>query len=161
MKRSLFALILGLAAAAPAAAWMLEIPMEDLVRTSDAVVRAHVVDRHSRWLEDPHIIVTDVTLDVRESWLGRIPPGTRITLQVHGGEVGDIGMREEHQPVFAADEDVVLFLTGAAGARLQVNSVEQGKYSVLDGEAVGSRMQRLSLASLKATVNHLAPQGRR
>src|SRR5262252_6464008 len=101
MKRSLLAgLLIGLAAAAPAAAFMLEVPMEDLVRTSDAVVRATVTDRQSRWLTSPHIIVTDVTLDVRESWFGTLQPGQHITLEVRGGEVGEIGMREEHQPVF-------------------------------------------------------------
>ncbi len=154
MKRAILALAM-LAVASPAPALMVEVPLDRLITSSDAVVRAKVTGLESRWTADQSTIVTDVTLSIEESWAGDLAVGARLVLQVEGGEVGDIGIRSEHQPVFSPGEETVLFLKATSNARLRVNAVEQGKYTVLGDHVVGFRQQTFPLATLRATVNGL------
>ncbi|MBI5708758.1 MAG: hypothetical protein HZC42_00385 [Candidatus Eisenbacteria bacterium] len=154
MKRAILALAM-LAVASPALALMVEVPLDRLITSSDAVVRAKVTGLESHWTADHSTIVTDVTLSIEESWAGDLAAGAPLVLQVEGGEVGDIGIRSEHQPVFSPGEETVLFLKATSNARLRVNAVEQGKYTVLGDHVVGFRQQAFPLATLRATVNGL------
>ena len=156
MRRALCLLGL-LVLATPAAALMLEVPFDRLARDSDEIVRVKVIGLESRWTDDRATIVTDVTLAVVETWAGDLTPGNSIVLQVQGGEVGEMGIRAEHQPVFAMGEEAVIFLKATPSARWRVYGLEQGKYTVLEDQTVGFRRQRLSLASLRATVAGFRP----
>jgi hypothetical protein len=161
VKRTLLATILLLALAARASALMVEVPFEELVQTSDAIVQGTVVDLESRWLAEPHIIVTDVTLQVGEVWAGSLQPGQRLVLRVAGGEVDGIGMRREHEPAFGRDEQVVLFLAATPSARFAVHHLEQGKFTVFGDQAIGAKGQSLPLAALREAVGRLAPRRER
>ena len=156
MKRAILVLAM-LALAAPALALMVEVPLEKLASSSDAVVRAKVTGLESRWTDDHATIVTDVTLAIVESWTGDLVAGSRLVLQVEGGEVGDIGVRVEHQPVFSPGEETVLFLRATPGARYRINALEQGKYTVMGDHVVGFKQQSFPLATLRAPVRSLAP----
>ena len=156
MKRALLVLAL-LAFAGPALALMIEVPLDRLAATSDAVVRAKVTDLHSRWTDDHATIVTDVTFSIVESWSGDLVAGSPLVLQVEGGEVGDLGVRVEHQPVFSPGEETVLFLKVTPSARFRVNALEQGKFTVLGDQVMGFRGEHLPLVTLRATVRSLAP----
>ncbi len=156
MKRTLLVLAL-VALAAPAGAMMLEVPFDRLVTTSDAVVRAKVMALESHWTADRSTIVTDVTLVIEESWVGTMPAGAPLRLQVEGGEVGDLGVRVEHQPTFRLGEESVLFLASDASFRLRVNALEQGKYTIVGDEAVGWGARVISLGALRARVDALRP----
>jgi hypothetical protein len=144
-----------MALATPASALMREVPLHDLVGGSAAIVRAEVTGVESHWTADHTTIVSDVTLRVAESWAGGLAPGSRLALEVEGGEVGDIGIFVEHQPRFHAGERVVLFLRSDPSARLRVNALEQGKFSVVDDQVISFRQQVMPLRSLQAMVNSL------
>ena len=146
-----------LAAATPAAALMLRAPLDELVGSSDAIVRAGVLSTESRWLDDPRVIVTEVKLEVREPWRGGLRSGAPLTLTVLGGEVGGMGMKQEHQPEFRAGEEVVLFLKATPSARWAVNYEEQGKYTVLGEQVVGFDRQPMMLAAFKAAITRWIP----
>jgi len=154
MRRALLTLAL-LAFAAPAAALMLEMPLDRLATESDAIVQARVTGLSSRWTDDHATIVTDVTLEIVESWAGAYRAGDRLRLTVEGGEVGDQGIRCEHQPRFRPAEETLLFLEATPDARVRVLALEQGKFTLRRGDALDFRGRTLPLATLRATVNGL------
>jgi hypothetical protein len=153
--RSVLLSLALLALAVPARALMVEVPIDRLTAESDAIVHAQVVDLQSRWTDDRTTIVTDVTLQVVEGWAGAYQAGDRLSLTVEGGEVGEIGIRSEHQPRFAPDEQTVLFLGHTSSARLRVLALEQGKFTLLGQEAVDFCGRTLPMATLRAMVYSL------
>lgn len=156
--RVALAAALGLALAAPALALMLEAPIEEIVASSDLIVKGKVTSLQSRF-QDPvtRFIVTDVTLAVDEVWAGSIGGNRTITFTINGGEVDGLGMRQEHQPVFAGGEETVVFLRATTDARLAVNYAEQGKFSVSGDQAIGYKQVPISLQRLRGDVSRLKP----
>jgi hypothetical protein len=153
--RCAFLTLALLALAVPAAALMPEVPLDRLATESDAIVHARVTGLGSRWTEDHATIVTDVSLTVVEGWAGAYRAGDRLELTVEGGEVGDQGIRTEHQPRFRPGEETVLFLVATPAARWRVLALEQGKFTLRQGEALDFRGRTLPLATLRATVSGL------
>ncbi len=130
------ALTLALLAALPApalAAVARPTSVEALARDADAVVRATVEARESRWAADGRHLYTLVTLRVAEVWRGAAPG--RVVVRVPGGEVGDFGQRVDGAPAFDAGEDVVVFLAARPGAEWRVQGLALGKFRVEAGEA--------------------------
>lgn len=157
MKRSALFALAGLLLAAPALAFMLDVPLAQNASESDAIVRGTVVSRSSHFLETgERFIVTDVTLAVTESWKGTLAAGRQMTFRVNGGEVGELGMRQEHQAAFVDGEDVVLFLRVTPSARWAVSYDEQGKFSVHGDRVIGSRGDAGALQAFRSTVRQLS-----
>lgn len=137
-----------------ASAMMREVPLSESIARAAAVVVAHVDAMQSHWTDDHTTIVTDVTFTVRESWRGSLAPQAPLVLTVLGGEVGEIGVRSEHQPQFRQGESVLLFLEETAGARFAVYGLEQGVCR-LDRDTVYSpHGEVIPRATLAATVAH-------
>jgi hypothetical protein len=150
-----FVLALALAWALPAAAIMIQAPLDQIVASSSSIVHGKVTDLKSHWTDDHSIIVTDVSFLVSEDWSGTVAPGTVLTLQVKGGEVGEIGMRQEHQPVFQKDQEALLFLTETPGARLAISYDEQGAYAVQGNQIVAFDGQRALLTTFRSVVRNM------
>ncbi len=126
------ALVLLASAAAPAAAATFVAPsVEEMARSSDAVVRGRVAGLASRATRDGRI-VTEVEVLVASAWKGA-PEGS-VRLVVPGGRVGRLAMKVDAAPAFAEGEEVVVFLS-RAGAAWRVNGHALGKYGVVRGEA--------------------------
>ena len=125
------ALLVGGAAAMfiarPASATtLLKMELDDLTRTSDAVVRGKVTKLESHWTGDRMRIVTEVQIEVSEAMKGTV--GKTVTVQQPGGVVGDIGQRVEGLASFSEGEEVVLFLESLPGSTFLVAGMAQGKY---------------------------------
>jgi hypothetical protein len=133
MRRSLaLAALLAAAAAGPAAAaTFVATTVEDVARTSDAVVRGRVVGTAARATRDGRI-VTEVELAVEDAWKGA--PEASVRLVVPGGRLPDVAMRVDAAPEFEAGEEVVVFLARGAGG-WHVNGLALGKFRVVAGEA--------------------------
>jgi len=130
--RTVVALV-ALALARPSlAALAVPASVEDLARTSDAVVRGRVASVSSRLSNDGRRILTYVEVEASSTWQGAVPQ--RITVVVPGGVVGNIGQRVEGSPAFSQDEQVVLFLS-KLGSTFRVRGLAQGKFSVVSGQA--------------------------
>lgn len=156
MNRSLRIAALALLLATPLHAYMLDIPLAQNAAECDAVVRGTVISRTSHWAEaGPRIIVTDIKVKVAETWKGQVAAGAEVSFRVNGGEVDGMGMRQEHQAVFAADEDVVLFLRTTPNARWSVSYDEQGKFAVRDERVVGSKGDAGSLRMFRSSVKQM------
>jgi hypothetical protein len=130
MARTL-ALALLLAAARSGAATFVATSVEDVARSSEAVVRGRVVSREARATRDGRI-VTEVEVAVAQAWKGA--PGRSVRLVVPGGSLGSIAMSVDAAPTFTDGEDVVLFLV-REGRGWHVNGWSLGKYRIEDGEA--------------------------
>ncbi len=122
------------AAAAPRpgrAATFAATSVEEVARTSDAVVRGVVSAVASRTARDGRI-VTDVDIAVDDAWKGA--PGDAVRVVVPGGTLPGLAMRVDAAPEFAPGEEVVVFLH-RRGAGWNVSGLALGKYRVEGGEA--------------------------
>lgn len=118
-----------LAAARPAlSAQAIAVSIEELARTSDAVVRGKVVGATARWNDERLRIFTIVELERTAVLRGDVPGRVRVT--VPGGVVGRVGQRVDGAPAFAPGEEVVVFLRHAAADAFGVNGLAQGKFSI-------------------------------
>ncbi len=130
MRRTL-AVALLIAALRAGAATFVATSVEDVARSSSAIVRGRVVSREARATPGGRI-VTEVEVAVAESWKGT--PGRRVRLVVPGGSLGSIAMSVDAAPAFTDGEDVVLFLT-REGRGWHVNGWALGKFRVVGDEA--------------------------
>src|SRR5262249_1759586 len=81
--------------------------LPELVSSADRVVYARVASQTTYWDESETQIYTDTTFDVLSEAKGSGP--TTLTVTLLGGQIGDVEMREDGTPLFAARDEVVLF----------------------------------------------------
>lgn len=143
-----------LAACVPAFALMLEYTVDQMVASSEAVVRGRVLGLQSRWLDGPgSIIVTDVHFQVDEVWTGPVAADRNLDFFVIGGTVDGLTMRQEHQPIFTESEETVLFLwTQPDEQRLAVFNDEQGRYRVVDDTVINFKRETIAMADFRDDV---------
>jgi hypothetical protein len=130
MRRAL-ALAVLLASAKAAAATFVVPSVEELARSSDAVVRGRVVDLASRAVGGGRI-VTEVEVSVASAWKGA--PDATLRFVVPGGSAGGLVLRVDSAPAFEPGEEVVLFLS-RSGATWHVSGQALGKFGVVGSEA--------------------------
>ena len=134
-------------AAAPAVARatsMIPLAVEQLAERSQAVVRAQTLSTTSAW--DGHgRIVTHAHVRVLESLAGPHAPGEELDVATYGGTVGGTSMIVIGAPVFAAGEEVVLFLAPQDGLGMGIAELGQGKFEVTRDARGAVRLTRRSL----------------
>ena len=121
-----------------------------LARASDAVVRAQVLARESRFAEGGEAsgqVFTFVELELSEVWKSApargsagprspLSPRTRIWVRMPGGSAGSISQQVAGTPAFRAHEEVIVFLrrrapaAGTHPAVFEVSHWALGKFSV-------------------------------
>ncbi len=146
MRRLLTLALLPLASSV-AASTFVAATVEEVARSSQAVVRGRVVAAEPRPTRDGRI-VTDVDVEVASAWKGA--PERTVRIVVPGGSLGWIALRVEGAPTFAPGEEVVVFLA-REGPAWRVNGYGQGKYRVVGGEA------RPGLGAAKVVARAHAP----
>jgi len=161
MRHPSILLPLMLVAATVAQAAMLEVPLKTTTNKAAQIVRGEVISQKSDWDQGEQVIYTDVTVRVDESLKGSLQAGQTITIRVEGGVVGEMGLRVEHQPRFHDDEKVLLFLREAPEGGYQVQSVEQGKYTVFGEVVYDYQGRRLALPDMKQSIRYAIDQDQR
>lgn len=147
-RRRALALLAAAAVAVPLGATLI-LPQDILQVTaaSSDVVRGRVASLASRWDYDRTLIVTDVVIEVEETFKGEAKGDVVLTL--FGGRVDDLVLDVEGSPSFAVGEDVVVFARRERDGSLSVPNLYQGKYRVeTDGGALWISNERYSLAEL-------------
>lgn len=156
-RASLALLALCAAPAVAAAAVFGEASVEEVARTSDAVVRGRVERLSARWSGDGRRILTDVEVRVSAVWKGAAPERVRIT--VPGGRIGRVAQRVDAAPAFAEGEEVVVFLA-RRGAGFRVAGSALGAYRVERGQArptvAAPRLARRTLPRGERAVEPMA-----
>lgn len=154
MKRLFFVLCLILMSA-EAPAMMVRVSLDEMVQESADVVQGRVISRESRWSADRSHIVTEITVEVSESWAGKASAGKTISVQTLGGIVGDDAEIVEHQPAFGANEEVVLFVRPDAQGSARIVQDEQGKFAVGGRYIIGFDLVPQELSSFRQQVSQL------
>jgi hypothetical protein len=124
-----------------------------LVAAATDVVDGNVVSSTSVWTGDHRRIVTQVVVDVRDTWKGSA--AGRITVVQPGGERDGIGQRVSGVAPLSTGERVVLFLE-RTGPYHRVVGLAQGVYRVVPVE--GSTELRAVPASLEG-LELVSPPG--
>jgi hypothetical protein len=130
MRRWLALAVLALGARA-AAATFVAMSVEEVARSSDAVVRGTVVGREPR-LTSGGSIVTEVEIAVASAWKGATAGTVRVV--VPGGSLGWIALSVDAAATFEEGEEVVVFLA-RNGRGFSVAGHALGKYAVEGAEA--------------------------
>jgi hypothetical protein len=140
--------LLGLVAAALApapralAAQASAISVEELARTSDAVVRGKVISSHPHRREDGRIF-TVFDVRTRAVLRGHAPPVAHV--DVPGGILGRTGERVDGAPRLVAGEELILFLRRAGPETFVVAELAQGKFTV-DGDQARPDLSRFTFS---------------
>ncbi len=164
LRRLALALALALAATAappPARATILFArTLDELAREADAVVVATPGERRAQWVSGR--IYTDVTVTVGATLAGSVPAGSRLTVRLPGGVVGDIGQTVAGAASLEPGAVQVLFLGPArAGVRVVVSMAAgalptaldaSGEVRVLPARTEGITFVHAAAASPRLTV---------
>ncbi|HEY3586177.1 MAG TPA: hypothetical protein VGK85_03445, partial [Myxococcaceae bacterium] len=148
-----FLLLSLLGAGAALASTAVRLDTAALVAASSDVVDGNVVSSTSVWTGDHRRIVTQVVVEVRDTWKGTA--AGRITVVQPGGERDGIGQRVSGVAPLSSGERVVLFLE-RTGPYHRVVGLAQGVYRVVPVE--GSTELRAVPASLEG-LELVSPSG--
>lgn len=99
-----------------------------LTKVSSEVVRGRVVSKESRWNDNRTLIVTDVVLQVTETFKGEA--GSQVTLEVLGGQVDDLVLDVVGGASFKLGEEVLVFAQRGPDQRLRIPGLAQAKFTV-------------------------------
>lgn len=161
MRHAIIPLFLTLIAATAAQAMMLEVPLETTTSKAVEIVRGEVISQSCDWDPSFQTIYTEVIVRVDESLKGGLKAGHTVTIRVQGGVVDNLKFWVEHQPRFHEAEKVLLFLREAPEYGYEVQSVEQGKYTVFGDVAYDFRGRRTELPELKRSIRYAIEQDQR
>ncbi len=128
---SALVLLASAAAGRAAAATFVATSVEEVARTSDAVVRGRVAAVASRATRDGRI-VTEAEIAVLDAWKGA--PDATVRVVVPGGRIAGLAMHVDAAPTFTPGEEVVVFLS-RGGATWYVNGLALGKYRIEGADA--------------------------
>jgi hypothetical protein len=148
--------------AVPVPSWATSMLPQDLGKMASAsthILRGKVVSIESGWNVDKTLIVTDVLIEVTETFKGKSSP--QATLELIGGRVEDTVLDVVGSPSFTIGEDVVVFATVGKDGRLRLPSLAQDKFTVERGsdgkewirndeQTFGSLLPGAKLSSLDA-----------
>jgi len=150
--RTFFFLTL-LATCAALASTAVRLDTASLAAASTDVVDGNVVSTSSVWTGDHRRIVTQVVVEIRDTWKGSA--AGRVTVVQPGGERDGIGQRVSGVAPLSSGERVVLFLE-RSGPYHRVVGLAQGVYRVVPVE--GSSELRAVPASLEG-LELVSPSG--
>ncbi len=135
--------VLGLllAAARVQATTVIQPTFEQLVGSSDYIVRAVVKSIDSEWRENPdkpgqRYIGSKVTLEVREVIKGT--PPSPLVLDLVGGKVGDQELVIDGAPKFQVGQDSVLFVRGNGTNFFPLTGMMHGFFPIRHDARTGS-----------------------
>lgn len=120
--------------AVPVLSWATSMLPQDLGKMASAsthILRGKVASIESRWNDDRTLIVTDIRIEVTETFKGKSSP--QATLEMIGGRVEDTVLDVVGSPSFTIGEDVVVFATAGKDGRLRLPSLAQEKFTVERG----------------------------
>jgi len=122
----------------------------DMVREAAIVVRGSIVGQRSLWNQDKTLIVTETTVTVTETLVGRTQSKTVIVRQL-GGEVDGLSLSVPGTAKLKKGHHVLLFLRRDAKFHYLVG-MAQGHYAVRKtkhGEEVSRNIDNLHLITKK------------
>lgn len=161
MKRTFarLALVTALVSVEAAATTMPAFSTQDMVREAAVIVRGSVVGQRSLWNHDKTLIVTESTISVSETLVGRTLSKTIVVRQL-GGEVDGLSLLVPGTAQLKKGRTALLFLRKDANYHYLVG-MAQGHYTIhktKQGEEVSRNVGDLHLIAKKLTrrIGHRA-----
>lgn len=114
--------------------------LASLTRAADVVLRAKVTSRETHWGAggpSSGLIFTSVQLESIDQWKGE-KTAAKIAVLVAGGELGELSQQVVGTPIFAENEEVVVFLRKRAPATKEHLAVYEVSHWALGKFSVGS-----------------------
>jgi len=105
--------------------------LDALVKKSNRIVIGKVRNSKTYWSSNGKLILTSYTIDVQETLKGQT--ASTVELTTIGGKIGDLTLHVAGMPVFAKDENAVVFVENT-GTYSTVVGLAQGKFEVSNGE---------------------------
>ena len=105
--------------------------LDALVKKSNRIVVGRVRNSRTYWSSNGKLILTSYIIDVQETLKGQT--ASTVELTTIGGQIGDLTLHVAGMPVFAKDENAVVFLENT-GTYSTVVGLAQGKFAVANGE---------------------------
>jgi len=127
-----------LALGATAHARLLHMSDEDKVEASDSVMTGTVESVDSFYLSEG-VIVTDITVRIKDNMKGRLNKGGQIVVRQKGGRVGPIMQLVTEMPEFKAGEETLLFLKHSKSMGSQVICGRMGKLAIVADPKTGKK----------------------
>jgi len=108
--------------------------LKDLANESSLIVKGIVIDIQCKWNPEHTLIISYITIAVKEQYKGLQYKQTVIIEQI-GGELDGFFTRVVGAPEFKVGEEVVLFLEPSENDFYHVHGMFQGKYKIEGGKA--------------------------
>ncbi len=134
-----------------ASAIMVKVEMPELVANSTNIIAGKVLSVTSHYTPDHKSIYTVIDIAVQSELAGSTN-ASEIAIRQAGGVMPDLGLAISDMPVFAAGEDVILFLAKNGDGTYGVSDMRQGKYTIAgdtiveNGEPVSQFFAEISSA---------------
>jgi hypothetical protein len=122
--------------------------LDGLVKKSSRIVIGKVRNSRTYWSSNGKLILTNYTIDVQETIKG--PAAPTVELTTIGGTIGDLTLHVAGMPVFARDENAVVFVE-STGAYSTVVGLGQGKFTVV-GDEVSNNISDLEFPDGRRSV---------
>jgi len=118
--------------------------IEQLVRDAGVIVDATVVKTETGKDLQSGMLVTWVTIDVKESFFGAAQG--QMTFKQYGGEADGLANYPKHLPRYTAGERSLLFLTAPSKIGMQSPvGMQQGKFAVISEGTTKTRIKNLTM----------------
>ena len=133
---------------------VLQMDVEALTKTSDVIVVGKVIEQYASVVDGK--VYTTTALAPQSTWKGQ-SSALRIDMRHMGGRTADLATRVNGMPNFEVGETVLVFLVKPKNYKFHiVNGLEQGKFSVVNGQAVQARpSMRLVRRDAKGTLENV------
>ena len=144
--------LLMAASAVPSAMTYVSVDFPTLVGDAHAIAIGHVAAAQPRWREGRRGIETALTFQVERYLKGDL--GRTVTLTVPGGQMGRYRSVMPGAPVFAENDELVLFMVSDVPSAAHLLGLGQGVFRIMTDRASGTRIvvpEILMLASTGAT----------
>lgn len=136
------------------ASTFLHMTRQELVAQADAVVQGIVLEVHSFWNERGTLILTEATVMVEDSWMGRAR--SAVVLRTVGGEVGDYRVEAHGFPTFEKGQRLVVFLQDRPDGTAEVLGYQQGLFRVENDP----RGRAVAMPAVDGGARLIRPDGR-
>ena len=151
MRITVLSVLMLLLAGTIAGAIMVKVEVPELVANSTNIITGKVLSVTSHYTANHKSIYTVIDIAVQSELEGSTN-ASEIAIRQPGGVMPDLGLAIEDMPVFAAGEDVILFLAKNGDGTYGVSDMHQGKYTIANdtilenGEPVSQFIAEISSA---------------
>lgn len=124
--------------------------LPELVSSADRVVHARAISSTVYWDPTETQILTDTTFEVLDETKGVGPQ--QLTVNLLGGQIGDVEMNAEGAPVFVTGDEVVLFTLERADGKSDLVGYTQGVMRVVTETTTGAGGEAVPMKIAKSEV---------